>query len=410
MWTKWAQRITLIYLYTLVLLFTPVKEWIYSTFSFRLMGAHLYPLDLFVFIFGFLTIIKLPKILRTANPPSRLLLQLILLYLAFNLFVLVPWSIIDGIRLPTVFRILSPRLALVQIPFFFLLLQEEAWREKLFGHINFLILALFLLALFRLATGQIGHTSTGELRLFWGGVALVFGFGASLNFFRKLNYPSRLFAAVASVFGIITINHRSGYLALFVAVIFGLLFIRKRLNYLFIFLYSSVALLIILYFTAPVVFFDMLTRLSLISDLTEGNAVDRLQRWQLAWMYFKTNWLLGSKLSGQMYLMALERSSPPHNFLLEVLTLEGIVGLFFYLFILFKGITLGFRNSLYNNTSLSLSISLIFYLTFCLFNTNFLHPNNVLFMTLPLAAIMTISNVLTTQAAAQPVDNDNLSQ
>jgi len=339
-----------------------------------------------------------------------LLLQLILLYLAFNLFVLVPWSIIDGIRLPTVFRILSPRLALVQIPFFFLLLQEEAWREKLFGHINFLILARFLLALFRLATGQIGHTSTGELRLFWGGVALVFGFGASLNFFRKLNYPSRLFAAVASVFGIITINHRSGYLALFVAVIFGLLFIRKRLNYLFIFLYSSVALLIILYFTAPVVFFDMLTRLSLISDLTEGNAVDRLQRWQLAWMYFKTNWLLGSKLSGQMYLMALERSSPPHNFLLEVLTLEGIVGLFFYLFILFKGITLGFRNSLYNNTSLSLSISLIFYLTFCLFNTNFLHPNNVLFMTLPLAAIMTISNVLTTQAAAQPVDNDNLSQ
>jgi O-antigen ligase len=410
MWIRWARSITLLYLYTLVLLFTPLKEWIYSTFSFRLMGAHLYPLDLFIFIFGFLTIFKLPRILRSARSPNRFLLQLILVYLIFNIFVLVPWSIIDGVRLPTVFRILSPRLALIQIPFFFLLLQEETQREGLFRHINFLILALFLLALFRLATGQIGHTSTGELRLFWGGVALVFGFGASLNFFRKLNYPTRLFAGVASVFGIITINHRSGYLALFVAGILGILFIRKRLNYLFILLYSSAALLIVLYFTAPVVFFDMLTRLSLVSDLTEGNAVDRLQRWQLAWMYFKTNWLLGSKLSGQMYLMALERSSPPHNFLLEVLTREGVVGLFFYLIILLKGIMLGFRNSLYSSTTLSLSISLIFYLTFCLFNTNFLHPNNVLFMTLPLAAIMAIDNILTKQATAQPIVKDGWDQ
>lgn len=391
MWMKWAHRLTLVYLYTLILMFTPLREWIYTTFSYRLLGANLYPLDFFIFIFALFVLVKLPVIFKMASRTNRLLLQLILLYLVFNILVLVPWSIMEGVRLPTVFRILSPRLALFQIPFLFLLLQESEERETLLRHINYLIFILFLIGVFRLATHKLGYTSTGELRLFWGGVALIFGFGVAVNFFRRLQYPSHVLVGLASIFGIITINHRSGYLALLVTVIIGLLFVRKRMTYFFIFLYSLTAFLTILYFTSPLVIVDMLSRLSLISDLNEGNALDRLNRWQLAWQFFKAHWFLGSKLSGQMYLVVLERGSPPHNFLLELLTRQGVLGVIFFLTVLFKAIAIGFRDGLQDSLSLALALSLIFYLSFCLFNTNFLHPNNVLFLTLPLAAIMAIN-------------------
>lgn len=256
-----------------------------------------------------------------------------------------------------------------------------------------------------MSLGIVGKTTTGEIRMFWGGVSLIFGLGIFANVSSERISIGNIVLAVGGIVGLMLINHRSAYVALAVAVFFGFLISRAKARYFFITLIAAFVMGGFVLISSGRLATDFVRRAALITSSKDPDTVDRLIRWGYAYQAFKERWLVGSMLSGEMFLRpilqrhgknVLLTTYAAHNFVMETAATEGIVGLLFILFFYYPLFRIGIRNSKVDRISFAITMYLVFYFVFCLFNTNFTHPLNVLFLMLASAILLEQNRILHT--------------
>jgi len=244
-------------------------------------------------------------------------------------------------------------------------------------------------AMFDLSRGIVGHTDNGELRLLWGGVSLLYAFVLITNLRFFSHTKTNFFLAVVAGVGLTLANHRSAYLVIAFLIIVVLLVSNRGSSRLpgITSLGIGVLLVVAVLISVPSLWESFLSRLSTSLDTNDINAVGRLSRWELSWTFFLSNPLNGSMLSYQYYGVQLRDNFPPHNFVFELLTTEGVVGTMFYLLLIFWIARIAFSHR-WDQTMWQMFLAIIFYVGFCLFNTNFLGPWNFLEFALPCSMVM----------------------
>jgi len=347
---------------------------------------------------------------RCMPAANRTVVFLVVGYCAYQIAVILPVGVIFHDLTPiTVVRDVENRVALILIPFVYLvgLKHTSARRVVLLVNISAALLALFVM--YRYGTVgpvdvQAGTTGGLRLRALWGGATLLFAFLVLTSIF--LARPSLVSYAAAGLglVGITLTNHRSGYLALIVVVVplvFHFRHASKRIVILVLLVASSAVLLL----TASAAirestFYSLQTMLNPSAD---RNAIDRVDRAKLGFDYFMANPLGDFSWSHRHYLVYLARGDfEPHNFVAQILSEQGIVGFAFIAAICFTLMAIAWRNRADRMSAVMLAC-LVFYLLFCLFNTNILNVWNIMLLAVPAGVILDRSAAPTGQAS--PVSN-----
>ena len=340
---------------------------------------------------------------------NRTVVFLVVGYCAYQIAVILPVSVIfHDLTLITVMRDVENRVALVLIPFVYLvgLKHTSAQRVVLLVNISAVILALFVM--YRYGTVgpvdvQMGTTGGLRLRVLWGGATLLFAFLVVTSIF--LARPSFVSYAAAGVglVGITLTNHRSGYLALIVVLV-PLVFHFRHASKRLVILLMLVALSTVLLLTASAAirestFYSLQTMLNPSAD---RNAIDRVDRFKLGLDYFMANPLGDFAWSHRRYLVKLGRGDfEPHNFVAQILSEQGIVGFAFVAAICFTLMAIAWRNRVDRMSAVMLAC-LVFYLVFCLFNTNILNVWNIMLLAVPAGLILDRHSALAEQASPEP--------
>ncbi len=358
----------------------------------NVFGINWHPSDMILCVVLLLVGYRYSRVRLLTGDPNAFVLLAILFYGIYQIAVIVPLSASQSAAMSTnnLARALTPRFQVFIVPFFYwYVLPTFRNTATIVRLVNLSSVIPIAIALFAFSNGIAGHTDNGELRLLWGGNAILFAFvlvtSVELFSHRRTNL---MFALVAGL-GLVAANHRSAYLVLgFIIaaiVLVNIIDARKTSGL------NSVAfiavILVVLFVVIPSLGESFLSRLSSSLDMTDRNAVDRLYRWKQSWLYFLANPINGSMLSYHYYGISLREEYPPHNFILELLSTEGLVGTSFYIILICHALRKGFRNR-FDDGSWQMLVMLVFYVGFCLFNPNFLNNWNFLFFALPLSIIL----------------------
>ncbi len=367
--------------------------------TIEVLGIMLSPFDLVVAFVLFVVTRRLSSWADDGNKSNRVVFRSILFYTIYQLLVVLPISTFNlDIQMKSLFRNLAPRLYFLLIPFFYVSwVSRRGAVSRFYFYVHVTAVVLFGLVIFKLAVGNLTYTNTGELRMLWGGAALIFGMLLIHNlalFGGKTNVILLLLGLIGMVFA----NHRSAYVVLIVLAILAAIAgtktkVKGRT------LVSSLvvlALSFVLLSQIPYVRDNFVSRFETSLDAEDENAAGRLSNWRLSLIYFSDHPLNGSLLSDKYYRAndySMSFVTPdivrwaPHNFLIEFLATQGIVGFIFLLFILGGILRIGFQNRA-DAESLQMVMMVSFYCLFCLFNTNFLNNWNILMLVVPAAIIL----------------------
>lgn len=355
--------------------------------------------DFFIFlglVLAFIYIIKLKHELVQ----NRSIINLIFFYILYQTLIILPYSILIDIDKPNkLFVFVISRYYFILIPVFYWFLYPEMRNiSTLFAWINISSLLLLLAGLKNYGNGSYFLTNTGEIRLLYGGAALVYVFVFFTNFFVKNRNLLNYFFICTSIVGIIFTNHRSAYVYFLLVIFLGLWFKEtgiQRLKILMSAFILSLAVLAVLS-TNDFLWSSMTGRMSK-TEIKDENAQDRFERWELSFDYFLENPVNGALLKDQYYSDSaqglLDGDYAPHNFVLEILSSQGLVGFLFYIGILIKCFQIGFQNRK-DPISYQMLLSVSFYALFCSFNANFLVKGNVLILVLCISILLYRNKIL----------------
>ncbi|KOH43267.1 hypothetical protein NC99_39350 [Sunxiuqinia dokdonensis] len=100
---------------------------------------------------------------------------------------------------------------------------------------------------------------------------------------------------------------------------------------------------------------EMITE-RLLQSLTDGDLSERDEVWRRVLPIWNENPIWGVGTTGYEYLTSynIGRTVSPHNVILEILCLSGVVGLFFYLVFLFRIFRIGWKTFTQNGSLQSL--------------------------------------------------------
>lgn len=366
----------------------------YENFTIKYGTYQFYINDVLLIISG---IVSIPLVIKKINKinikENKIIIYIAFIYLLYQTFVILPISFYENIRIAQIFRAYSARLYYIYFLFLYFCIYDGYKIETMIKYINTASVILFIFGIYNISQGIIGKTDTGEMRLFGGYAVLIFGFTFIFNFFKIKTFSFKNYYVVISILGILSINHRSGYLAIGVILIIALFFIQKKMKYIFVLLFSASIFITLINSSENNLSLDFKSRSQRILDPNENNAVDRQVRWALAFDYYLDNPINGSLLSGENYKNDIYLSSrwSPHNFIFETLSTEGTIGILFIFIFYFYLFKVGFKNSKKDIYSFCSILYLTFYLCFCFFNTNYYNPKNVFFQLIA-AYIILIQN------------------
>ena len=335
--------------------------------------------------------------LRLRTDPTganRVVLRLTGAYLLYQLVVVVPLAVIvHDVGPGDAYANMNGRFALALIPFFYYVALRYVRPQHLIVAVNVAAVGLLLYGLYRyVAVGPQGIWEYGQyrLRLLWGGSTLLFGWLAitGLLLQRKALYAYGM--GLAGVLGVVLVNHRSGYVATILAFLVYVVMSRRITP-------RAVAVAVVvviggLLLTAasPTIrenaTYSLTTMFNASADMS---AQDRVERTALAWDYVKANPLGDYVWSRAYYLVDLgDAAFEPHNFVIQVLDKQGWIsaGLLFATIGSILAVGWSVRRS--SKIGVAMTVYLVFYLVFCLFNTNFDSIVNVTLFTLAAALIL----------------------
>ncbi|QQS35536.1 MAG: O-antigen ligase family protein [Ignavibacteriales bacterium] len=240
------------------------------------------------------------------------------------------------------------------------------------------ISAVFLLVIIFInftILGDVSHTDEGTLRLATGEVAVIFTFtlATSLGYFS--GFKTNLILVGTALLGIISANHKSGYLA--VALIgFVNIFNVKIKNQKFQKLAVSFAVLMLI--AIPLsqtekfskLLDTFLISLSASTDFESEAVRLRKERWELAWQCFEANPVNGTMLHDKHYLYSFADDHTPHNFVYSILASQGAVGFGMIVLILASTFWIVAKNRA-DKITWQMGLLIMFYLLFAYANVVF---------------------------------------
>lgn len=270
-----------------------------------------------------------------------------------------------------------PRLIFMVIPFFYFFVlptfKDSAIPIK---WINFSSVFLLLIIFYNFTIlGDVSHTDEGTLRLATGEVAVIFVFTlvTSLGYFSGLK-TNAIFVGAALV-GIISANHKSGYLA--VAVIgFINIFNIKIKNQKFQKLIISFAVLMII--AIPLSQTEKFSKLIDTFVISLGASTDfespavklRKEKWEKALECFEAKPVNGTMLHDRHYLYSFADDHTPHNFVYSILASQGAAGFGMIILILGSTFWIVFKNR-GDKITWQMALLIMFYLLFAYANVVF---------------------------------------
>ena len=354
-------------------------------------------------IFDFLLLVAAVLLVREATlehgqsipSANRTVVALVLGYCAYQIAVILPVSVVFHDLEPiAVARQLESRCAIMLIPFVYLVGLKYVSPRRLVAWVNVAAMCMAFFALYKYATvgleGAQGDAGAFRIRELWGGAIPLFGFLILTSLFLRRPNGLAYVMALVGVIGVALTNHRSGYVAL-IATVPPLLINSRRVARRAIVVTVVVASATLLLLTvAPATRESVLYSLrTMVNPTADTSARDRVDRSRLGWDYFVAHPLGDYQWSQRYYLVDMGPDAfEPHNFVIQLLGQQGIVGFAFFAGIIVTTARIGWRNRRRDRMSAVMLAYFAFYLVFCLFNTNFLNVNSVLLLILPVALIL----------------------
>jgi len=341
------------------------------------------------------------KELKKQPRGNKSIIYVIMIYIFYQIIFIFPLSNIYNIdTINNLSKIIIYRFYFILVPifvaFFFPTLKNDSTVIK---WVCFSTIFLIIAGIINYRIQNIWVTNTGESRLLWGGAAIIFGFVFFVNYFvekRKLiNY---LYILVA-IIGFIFTNHRSAYVYFFIVFAIGVWFeykgIQKLKPLLFALLFSGSFVVIL---AQNEFLWNSFTKRLSQTNTSDDNAQDRFTRWGLAFDYFLEHPVNGSLLSLQYYTQGtLQKSEfenyPPHNFIFEILSTQGIIGFAMIMFIIIKTLAIGFKNRS-DKISYQMFLVLLFYCLDASFNAVFYSKWTTLILVLAISLILYRNKIL----------------
>ena len=381
--------------------FIPIIGQDYEVFSIRFGQFQFYINDI---IFILISIVTVPSTIRNLKnvkiKENKIVIYIAIIYLLYQTFIIVPLSFNQQIRVAQIFRAYSARMYYIYFLFLYFCVHENMKSNDIIKYINYAAIIVFIFGIYNLYNGIFAKTTTGEMRLLAGYVVLIYGFTFIFNFFKIKTFNLNNIIVIISILGMMTINHRSGYVALGIILIISLFFAQNKIKYGFWLVLSSLIFIAFINYSESNIVYDFKSRSQVLMDPNEGNAVDRQMRWGLAFDYYLENPINGSLLSGENYANDIYLSSrwSPHNFIFETLSTEGTIGIIFIILFYFYVFKIGFRNLKKDILTYCATLYIIFYLCVSFFNTNYYSYRSVIFL---LIAVFFILN------QNEKINNDN---
>jgi O-antigen ligase len=346
------------------------------------------PINIYELVIVFVIILIIFNIHKySKNVTKNFIIKLVFAYCIYQILVIVPLSFfIYSLSLDTLARNLIVRLNVLLIPFlfYFTFPALKKYKSAIFI-INISSLILVLAGIINYFTGNVFVTNTSQLRLLWGGAVLIFALTFIDSFFsKKKTYISYVFLIVG-VFGILITNHRSAFVYIVLVFMIGML-MTKNGNKDMIISLAILAFSMVLISELDLFGISFLKRFESTS-MNDDNAQGRLLNWGLAFKYFLQHPINGSMYTNQYYSTEFKNLYPPHNFIFETLSTQGIVGLSFYLTLILKSLGIAYKNRK-DETSLKMFLVLFFYVLYSTFNVTFINNWVVLIMMFSIALIL----------------------
>ncbi len=343
----------------------------------RIYGLNTYNAISVLFIFlaslGFVT-----KIINERYSDNKYILIGIYFYCVYQLAVVLPLSYLEYESMDPIkyFSQISNRFFFLLIPMFYFYLASEKTYKFIFY--IFLIASISFIAagFYNYSQGIIIETNTGEIRI----VTVV----ATLFFFVTLTDGIALFGAeknkisliLITLFGILISAHRSVYMVVALMLFIAFFISNRETNKTRTTILAILAIPVIILLLGQIPFISdiFISRAEYSFDMGDQNYQDRLLKNLLAFNTFLDNPINGTKLSGYYYPAGLVSEDffwIPHNFILDILPTQGIIGLFLIIaFILVPLLRLGHKNR-HDSVTKKAYMVILFYLIISLFNATF---------------------------------------
>jgi O-antigen ligase len=383
-------------------------EWVLDdTLAFGAGPVTVYAFDVLLLVSLLLLFRQTLQADGLGSPPgNRSVVLLILAYCAYQLVVILPIAVVLYDLNPiSVGRDLVSRISLVLIPFVYLVVLKYVSAQRLILLVNVVAVLLALFVLYRYATVGALYDSGFRLRQVWGGATLLFAFLILTSVFLVRPSLAAYCAALLGLVGLVMTNHRSGYVALFaVAVPLFFHFRRASVRVVTIIAVVAASAVVVLMMSSTVRESAGYSLRTMLDSGADSTAQDRIERSRLGLAYFAEHPLGDYAWSHRYYLVDFGAEDfEPHNFVAQVLAKQGLVGLVLILAMCFAIARIGWRNRSADRTSVVMLACFLFYLVFCLFNTNLLNQWNVMLLVVPAALILQRNTVLSQSTPAAVV-------
>jgi O-antigen ligase len=353
------------------------------------------PLNVYVYdllLFAALTLLLREVVVdETQSVPAanRFVVFVALGYCAYQLAIVLPVAVLFHDLDPIgVFRELEERLGLMLLPFMYLVVLKYVPIRRVILLVNVTAVAVALYAMQAYVTAG-PNLAIGKFRQVDGHASFLFAFLILTSLF--LSRPSVLSyaAAMLGLIGTVFANHRSAYLAL-LAVGIPLFFHFRRAS-----VRTVVVLLIVLSAAVLVVSTSPTIRDSvyysfetMVNPTADQNTRDRIDRSRLGWDFFVANPLGDHTWNQRFYLIDLPYTFEPHNFVIQILNAQGVMGFALVAALFFAVLRIAWRNRSADRVTAVMLAAFAFYLLFSLFNTTIFTAYNIVMLAVPAGIIL----------------------
>jgi O-antigen ligase len=362
-----------------------------SDYVWQIGPIQINPFDIaMLLVYLFIAFTYRKRLLQEEGVNRRILL-LIAAYVIYQAIVVLPLSYQStGLPFKSLLRALIGRTYVLIIPFLYWeVLPSYKTFSRFYAPIALSAVVLFFIGTTKLFAGNTAYTNTGQARALWGGSVLLFASVFIVNYFRTKRNLLNLLLMFAMLIGFILANHRSAYLC-FAAVFLTYLFIKgkgswKMIRNSLIILGAAVGIIS----QIPTLWDNFIGRVVSSLDTGDENAAGRMIRWFLSFLYFLKNPINGSMLKNEFYSDTDTNPGqyPPHNFIFETLSTQGLTGMLFFVLLIVLVLRTAYRNR-NDQYSLQLFLCLLFFLIFSMMNATFFDSWDILMFMVPCAAIM----------------------
>lgn len=343
-------------------------------------------------------VVGIGDLLRVAgeSEPSvaRLLCRILVAYLLYEAFVVFPIGLwLAKVGPASIVRAMSTRFFWAFFPLLVTLFRDPERRRAA----STVALAaggvLLLWGVYLAITGGGGfYTEVGEgvrYRIFGATAPPLLFWPLAVAAAGVLTAPASAGLAGMALLGQTLTGFRSGLIALGLAGVSGLT-TSKRLHKAVLWTLPVLALgaIVFLLFNAQITAMYSYV-LSHLLDFQSTNALDRFERWGLAWDYFRAHPFNDYAWSWRRYLVTLELGYEPHNFILEIATTEGIAGLAFYGTLLVLAVRAFWKRIWTDGEVRAIACFLIAYVFFCTLNATWYAYSSLPLFIAALAALAT---------------------